>query len=56
MAMGRYEQALALINQYKAGQADKNLKVDIALDNAYCLYMLGKTAWRWRKSFMSKRS
>ena len=42
MAMGRYEQALALINQYKAGQADKNLKVDIALDNAYCLYMLGK--------------
>lgn len=42
MAMGRYEQALALIDQYKAGQADKNLKVDIALDNAYCLYMLGK--------------
>ena len=42
MAMGRYEQSLAIFNQYKAEQPDKSLTADLALNHAYCLYMLGK--------------
>lgn len=42
MAMGRYEQSLVLFNQYRVEQPSKSLKVDLALEHAYCLYMLGK--------------
>lgn len=42
MAMGKYERSLALFNQYRAEQPGKGLNVDLALDHAYCLYMLGK--------------